>query len=769
MAANTVSVEVKLIDSISTKLDAITKKIESTSKKTKQSTDAMSASANSMRTAYIGLAGFVGGAFAASFVKAATEMEKLETQFSTLLSSTTAAKNRMQELATFAAKTPFELPEVAKSSRVLEVLTQGALSTGDGLRMVGDAAASSGAQFDDVAMWIGRLYDGLQSGRPFGEASMRLQELGLMSGATRSQLEKVTEGTLSSAEGWRIFSEQMDRFSGGMASLNNTVGGQWSNLMDSMKASQRDFMSSAMVPMKNALSSMSEALGELNDSGAFKALGANMNMIAAAAIAVAGARWGIMASQINLATLATTRLKIAMDLLAKNPVILAATAAGLLINVAINSESDRLDKKTAANEAYASGAALKDPAKRNRAEELLNQIEAENERTKGMTRRVNNKFVGQFEKEIGFSPAVAGNGDLNRGINMLRVEIKNLDNGIKSSTGTIASDAASKMSTALGGGKGEEKGKSITVGMRESTLIDRLKMEERIAAKEDAERQEKADKERAKATRSQQGQIGIANAQTGLANADTPEAKIEAERALVAAQWDARLAAEEQGSAMLAALKAQKNAELNQLDRNSAAERVRIAEVETRSRMQAASTLMSGLSQLLATGAAKNRKLAAAAKTLATGEAIVNTFLAANKALGQLGPIAGTIAAGGMIAAGMANVIKIQSTKYEQGGYISGARHSGGGVPIEAEGGEYMLSRSDVNRLGGAQNIDRLRKTGGGQSISLNAPINIVMNSTATADDVGLAVEDALHREAEKLIRITRYAQSNGMGRGVLV
>ncbi len=40
-------------------------------------------------------------------------------------------------------------------------------------------------------MWIGRLYDGLQSGRPVGEAMMRLQELGVISGDTRNQIENL--------------------------------------------------------------------------------------------------------------------------------------------------------------------------------------------------------------------------------------------------------------------------------------------------------------------------------------------------------------------------------------------------------------------------------------------------------------------------------------------------------------------------------------------------------------------------------------------------
>ncbi|MFR7733459.1 MAG: hypothetical protein ACLU7D_08945 [Collinsella sp.] len=52
------------------------------------------------------------------------------------------------ELADFAAHTPFQqLPEIAAASRTLETLTDGALSTGQGLAMVGDVASGTNPPF----------------------------------------------------------------------------------------------------------------------------------------------------------------------------------------------------------------------------------------------------------------------------------------------------------------------------------------------------------------------------------------------------------------------------------------------------------------------------------------------------------------------------------------------------------------------------------------------------------------------------------------------
>ena len=36
--------------------------------------------------------------------------------------------------------------------------------------------------------------------------------------------------------------------------------------------------------------------------------------------------------------------------------------------------------------------------------------------------------------------------------------------------------------------------------------------------------------------------------------------------------------------------------------------------------------------------------------------------------------------------------------KYPYGGMLNGAPHEGGGIPIEAEGGEFIIQKDSVNR-----------------------------------------------------------------------
>lgn len=160
-------------------------------------------------------------------------LEKLEKQFQPLLKSAALAKQRVRELAVFAAVTPFRMDEVARASKMLEVLTKGALSTFKGLRLVGDAAAVADQDFTSVARSVGRLYDGLQSGRPIGEAAFRLQELGLLSGETVTKLERMRDAGATANEMWRVVENDLRRASGAMVELSQSLEGLQSTYEDS--------------------------------------------------------------------------------------------------------------------------------------------------------------------------------------------------------------------------------------------------------------------------------------------------------------------------------------------------------------------------------------------------------------------------------------------------------------------------------------------------------------------------------------------------------
>ncbi len=206
------------------------------------------------------------GSLTAAFGKAigkAAEMESLQTAFQPLLGSAEAARERIAELAAFAASTPFELPEVAAASKTLETLTRGALATGDGLRLVGDVASATGQPFEAIATTIGRLYDGLESGRPVGEALARLQELGVVSGDTRSRLEALQEQGVKGAEAWAVAEAAMGRFSGGMKLQSGTWAGLMSTLKDNIGQAFAAFGAPILDVLRPYLASAADTAGKL--------------------------------------------------------------------------------------------------------------------------------------------------------------------------------------------------------------------------------------------------------------------------------------------------------------------------------------------------------------------------------------------------------------------------------------------------------------------------------------------------------------------------
>ena len=96
-------------------------------------------------------------------------------------------------------------------------------------------------------------------------------------------------------------------------------------------------------------------------------------------------------------------------------------------------------------------------------------------------------------------------------------------------------------------------------------------------------------------------------------------------------------------------------------------------------------------------------------KAFAIAQATIDTYSSAvaayrsMAAIPVVGPALGVVAAAAAIAAGIANVASIAKSsppKAERGGMLHGARHSGGGILIEAEDEEYIQSRPATRYYG---------------------------------------------------------------------
>tara|TARA_R100001082_G_scaffold70991_1_gene40439 strand:- start:5819 stop:8146 length:2328 start_codon:yes stop_codon:yes gene_type:complete len=104
------------------------------------------------------------------------------------------------------------------------------------------------------------------------------------------------------------------------------------------------------------------------------------------------------------------------------------------------------------------------------------------------------------------------------------------------------------------------------------------------------------------------------------------------------------------------------------------------------------------------------------------------------------------IAMSALVAAAGAQQIKtIDAQKYQYGGLVGGRRHSQGGTMIEAEQGEFVMSREATEAVG-IENLNRMNTGlggGGGASIVINNPI---LGKDTIEDEIVPQIKEALRR-----------------------
>jgi hypothetical protein len=269
--------------------------------------------------------------------------EEAKVQLSVLLGSMDAAEQRIDELSQFSATTPFEFPEIIKASKTLQVFGGDVLAVGDNLRMIGDVSASSGQPIDELALHFGRLYDSIQSGRPAGEALMRLQEIGALTGESRAAIEEAIKTNKDSAETWGIVTNAMSRFDGTMQKQSETLNGMVSNALDQTTLLLAAMGDEIMPIAKDILDVLIPAIGGITDNldTIIPVLKVVAVSTAAWAVAMYGAEAAAKAKAIATA-LATNATALFNKILAMNPAL--AVAAAIITTIAVLREfTDVLD------------------------------------------------------------------------------------------------------------------------------------------------------------------------------------------------------------------------------------------------------------------------------------------------------------------------------------------------------------------------------------------------------------------------------------------
>ena len=183
-----------------------------------------------------------GAAVAALGVKYNATMEQNEVAFANFLGSQQRAKVELQWLEKFAARSPFEFPELVAAERKLLAFGMSSAKARETLGSVGEAAAGLGLAGPDIQRMVMALGQIQAKGKLSTEELLQMAELGVPAfailkkelGLTGKQLEKqLRDGAISADKGIGVLLKGMDeRFKGSMKDQSKTFLGQLSTLKD---------------------------------------------------------------------------------------------------------------------------------------------------------------------------------------------------------------------------------------------------------------------------------------------------------------------------------------------------------------------------------------------------------------------------------------------------------------------------------------------------------------------------------------------------------
>lgn len=181
------------------------------------------------------------------------QLESTQIQFETMMGNADKAREHVAFLFEFAKKTPFETAPIIEASRFLQLFGKDALNTTENLTRIGNAAATAQQPIEQLGFWVGRLYSAMMGGQPFGEASMRLQEMGVLTAETRTQLEQMQKAGASGEEIWAVYAATLDDLDGAMEKQAQTWSGLTSTISDMINLTAANLLAPWFEQAKDAM------------------------------------------------------------------------------------------------------------------------------------------------------------------------------------------------------------------------------------------------------------------------------------------------------------------------------------------------------------------------------------------------------------------------------------------------------------------------------------------------------------------------------------
>ncbi len=213
------------------------------------------------------------GDLGSKILKAGTDAESAKVRFETFLGSTQAADKALRDLTTFAAQTPFELPEVREAASQLLAFGVTADELKGTLTRVGDVAAGIKIPFNELADIYGKIK---VQNRLYMEDVNQLQGRGIpVIQELAKNYGKSTEEIKEMISAGKIGFKDLDaafvsltgaggKFEGMMAKLSQTTGGRLSTMADKVTAAFTAIFETLSPVINESIDLMSAFLGGMN-------------------------------------------------------------------------------------------------------------------------------------------------------------------------------------------------------------------------------------------------------------------------------------------------------------------------------------------------------------------------------------------------------------------------------------------------------------------------------------------------------------------------
>lgn len=231
-------------------VDDAEKKTEGFGKKTESVFSGIGKAALGLGAAGVGIAGVLGKIGVGYNI----EMENYMTSFTTMLGGADKATKHINDLKVFAAKTPFEMTDLAEASQKLLAFGGNVEDVQPDLKMLGDISQGNGEKFKSLSLVFGQVSS---QGKLMGGDLLQMINAGFnplliisqKTGKSMSQLkDEMSKGQISFdmvKDAMKSATSEGGMFFNAMESQSKTLSGQWSTLKDNFNS----ILGEALIPV----------------------------------------------------------------------------------------------------------------------------------------------------------------------------------------------------------------------------------------------------------------------------------------------------------------------------------------------------------------------------------------------------------------------------------------------------------------------------------------------------------------------------------------